>query len=231
MSSPISKSKKSLFDSLLIYLHQRLSHRTRVAILADKFVSLIKDNAPGQEVIKCLDIGCGDMVIAEMIQQKCASVQFKCADIYPVPEQLKGDPRWDKYVCFDGQSLPFDDTTFDFVIFCDVLHHTTDESQRKLFREAARVSKHVIVKDHFQYGFYSRNVIRFFDRLGNSAYGVEVPSNYFSEESFAKLCGECSLTPIQWIRGITLYAHLPFLYLVMRRSWEFMAVLSSKAAK
>lgn len=171
------------------------------------------------------------MVIAEKIQERDPAVQFKCADIYPVPENLKTDPRWDKYVCFDGNSLPFEDQTFDFVIFCDVLHHTTNESQRKLFREAARVSKYVIVKDHFQYGLYSQTVIRFFDRLGNSAYGVDVPANYFSEASFASLCDDGGLKPVQWIRGITLYAHLPFLYLVMRRSWEFMAVLGNKDSK
>lgn len=220
MSSEISKLEKSRWDKWWIKLHQKASHTTRVRLLADIFKNIIESDT-GQAV-KCLDVGCGDMQIAELVAASAPNTTWICADIYPLPEELKSEERWQKYRSFDGQYLPFGDQEFDYVLLCDVLHHSLRPAD--ILRECARVGKKIIIKDHYQYGFWSNLVLKWMDRFGNQAYGVHIPGRYFSVESFSALCRESRLEIVQAQRGIQLYAHLPVLRVILRKEWQFWAV-------
>ncbi|MGI9159885.1 MAG: hypothetical protein ACR2K1_09050, partial [Saprospiraceae bacterium] len=95
----------------------------------------------------------------------------------------------------------------------------------ELLRECARVGKTIILKDHFQYGFFSNLMLKWMDRFGNQAYGVHIPGRYFSSESFNALCSNVGLRIVNLQTGIRLYDHLPIISTVLRPEWQFIAVL------
>lgn len=209
----------------LIRFHQRASHSHRIAVLTDIVAQEILGQLPtGTSVHDCLDIGCGDMIIAENIAQKTNRTNWKCIDIHPLPQGLKSNPKWYKYSQFDGKHIPFQDRDFDVATICDVLHHAGEDTP-VLLAEAARVSRIIIVKDHFEYGFYSRTMLKMMDFVGNWAYGVNIPRRYFTEDGFAALCETVGLQVVKINRNIKLYDHIPLLNKVLSPRWQFVAVL------
>lgn len=219
MSSEISKTEKSLWDKWWILLHQRTSHKTRVRLLADRFSTILPSDRP----TTCLDIGCGDMQIAELIKSAKPNTLWTCMDIYPLPEHFQGMEKWHKYQHFDGVNIPTESNSFDYVLLCDVLHHSLNPEE--LLRECARVGKTIILKDHFQYGFFSNLMLKWMDQFGNQAYGVHIPGRYFSTKSFNALCSNIGLRVADIQTGIRLYDHLPIIRKVLRPEWQFIAVL------
>lgn len=228
MSSPIASPSQTFFQKLQIALHKRLSHRTRVQILAEIFAQQIRHIFPEKTVLKCLDVGCGDMVISEGIQSQLTDSQWTCIDIYPLPEQLKNDAKWQKYQSFDGTAIPFEDNHFDVLILADVLHHVPQEKLFPLLKECKRVAKYIFIKDHFQYGAYSNQMLTLMDKFGNASYGVAVPALYFSEKSFAALEEKLEVTNVSEIKNIQLYQHLPLIRSFLRSKWQFLAVWRTK---
>ena len=120
------------------------------------------------------------------------------------------DPIWKCYQQFDGSSLPFDEHAFDVVIFSDVLHHVPADLVSPLLKSAARVGRFVLIKDHFEYGWFSRNVLRAMDFVGNYGYGISVPEVYFSRDSFSATILDAGLRIDDMNIGINLYDHLLF---------------------
>ena len=66
MSSPIALNHKDAPKKALVGLHRTLSHGHRVGVLAQRIAMQIETLVPHGPT-KCLDIGCGDMTIAEAI--------------------------------------------------------------------------------------------------------------------------------------------------------------------
>jgi len=136
------------------------------------------------------------------------------------------DPIWQRYQQFDGSSLPFDEHAFDVVIFSDVLHHVPACLVSPLLKSAARVGRFVLIKDHFEYGWFSRNILRAMDFVGNYGYGISVPEFYFSCDSFAATVREAGFHINDMDIGINLYDHLPFVRSVLSSKWQFVATCS-----
>ena len=88
-------------------------------------------------------------------------IAITCLDTYPLPAELEADASWGKYREFDGRHIPFSNQEFDVALLCDVLHHDLNNAEQ-LLSEAARVARFIIIKDHFEYGWYSRQMLRFF---------------------------------------------------------------------
>ena len=145
MSSPIALKDKDALKQSVNSLHQKLSHSTRINILGSEIAEFIEELS-NLETINCLDIGCGDMGLAELIQNLNPKTDWKCIDIHPLPEEKKNDERWHKYTSFDGKHIPFEDDKFEVALFCDVLHHDMPNLEQ-LLKEASRVSRIVIIND------------------------------------------------------------------------------------
>jgi SAM-dependent methyltransferase len=225
MSSPIASGQNTVVKRLLVDIHQKASHHTRLHILANKISTLLLQSQ-GNTNLKCLDVGCGDMVLAELIQEALPKTSWKCIDIHPLPTSLDKDEKWKKYSQFDGHSIPFNDKEFDFVFFCDVLHHT-EENLLALLKEAARVAHFVVVKDHFEYGLFSRSILQLMDIVGNWGYGVSIPKAYFNLRSFEKFSQNADLRIKEMNIGLHLYGHLPVVRNILRPKWQFLALLES----
>lgn len=224
MSSPIVTHKKNFFKDALICVHQKCSHSNRVRVLAKKIASTLRREFAERNLISVLDIGCGDMQLAENIQRELPSVELTCLDIHPLPKTLCNDLRWQKYLQFDGRHLPFDQKKFDAAIFCDVLHHD-QQRIRLLLSEAARVAEFIIVKDHFEHSLLSRWVLKALDFVGNWGYGVTLPKAYFRREEFQTICSELGLEIKHMDNEIDLYAQLPLMNHIATPSLQFIALL------
>jgi len=224
MTSPITGKVKGPLDRMMIALHQKTSHDHRLDLLAERIGNTVESlQVPAPH---CLDIGCGDMRLAESLEKRIAGSQWSCIDIHPLPAALAHEGRWDRYRQFDGAHIPFGDKRFSCALLCDVLHHATDANQLSLLSEARRTAEHVIVKDHFEYGPWSRQMLRLMDFAGNYAYGVSVPDRYFDQTSFTAIARDSGLHVRSLEIGVDLYRHLPLASKVLRSEWQFIAVLA-----
>jgi SAM-dependent methyltransferase len=230
MSSPIAKQHRSRLDQALITTHQKLSHSRRIEQLAGEFARRLERLRPEPgAVLRVLDVGCGDMTLADAILARCERVQFACVDVHPCPPELaEQDERWLRYRRFDGRELPFQRNEFDVIMFADVLHHVPAELRVGLLASAARTGRAVLIKDHFEYGFVSRQALRAMDFVGNFGYGISVPERYFDEGSFAELCECAGLASRSVEVGLELYEHLPLLRTLFRPEWHFFATCAER---
>lgn len=228
MSSPIAKLKKSPLDKLLIKTHQKLSHTHRVEVLSALFNNIIKKFFNTSDQIKLLDVGCGDMSIAESICQLDNRVIPVCIDVFNLPENLKTEDRWKKYLKFDGVNIPFTDKYFDIAILSDVLHHDFKNSYN-LLRESVRVSKYVLVKDHFEYGTYSRLTLKLMDIIGNWGYGVTIPKKYFTKITYQNLLEQLNVKEEHRIENVNLYSHNILFKFLLRPSWQFISLIKNES--
>lgn len=181
-------------------------HR-RIDALAKRIALHIESLAP-QGRLHCLDIGSGDMTLAAAVQDHTSRADFSCVDVNRVPA----------------------DDSFDVALLCDVLHDVPEHAGR-LLAEAARVAGHVIVKDSFESGPYSRTMLRAMDFVGNRGYGSGL-KRYFTRETFVQLAAEqrLAITALDCDLHLDLYEHLPVVGAALRH-WHFIAVLAPRGCK
>ncbi len=225
MSSPLARSDRNRVKDAVVRLHQKASHHHRIDYLATKLAALTGELRPESDKLRCADIGCGDMTLAESIQERAPRTDWICYDLYPLAAEFAQDPRWEKYQQFDGQVLPVEDRSYDCAFFCDVLHHIPGDLTTNL-REAARVADHVVIKDHFEYSLFSRTMLQLMDIVGNWGYDVSIPRRYFRRDSFATLVANSGLEIVSLDIGLELYRHNPVFHRVLRPKWQFIAVLT-----
>ncbi|WP_430907159.1 class I SAM-dependent methyltransferase [Maribacter sp. 2-571] len=226
MSSPLAKDKKNFLDRMLISFHRNVSHGNRVELLSKllyKEMRFLKEKDI-KESLFFLDVGCGDMTIGNSIAEMDTDIHFKGIDIHQITDDLKNSEKWKNYSCFDGKTIPFADNSFDVVLFSDVLHHDFDNIER-LLTEAKRVSKYIVIKDHFEYGFLSRKILQLADIVGNYGYGISIPKKYMSKNSFLKLISACGLKEVRRMCPIHLYDHNLLVKTVFRPKYQFISIL------
>jgi SAM-dependent methyltransferase len=167
--------------SLVGALHSRFVFGRRTVALANHLASLIPLGS------RILDVGCGDGSIDCLITARRPDISIEGID--PLVRPNAHIP----VRAFDGTTIPFPDRTFDVVMFVDVLHHTKDP--RVLLREAARVGRAVLIKDHLREGFLANETLRLMDWVGNARYGVPLPYNYWSKSAWIVAFAEFGLRP------------------------------------
>jgi len=178
---------------VLTALHDKVFAR-RTRSLARHLAELIPANA------ECLDVGCGDGTIDELVLSLRPDVTIEGIDVLARPNTkipVSG---------FDGRRIPFPAGAFDAVVLVDVLHHA--ESPASLLRESARVARRfVIIKDHLLEGLLAAPTLRFMDWVGNDRHGVALPYNYWRSDEWRKAFDESSLSPEEWRTQIGLYPY------------------------
>jgi SAM-dependent methyltransferase len=174
------------------FLHGRLVANRRIDVLTRWFAEMLPPCA------SVLDVGCGDGAISAVLQTKRPDVRIRGIDVLPraqtyIPVEL-----------FDGVRFPFENASFDVVLFSDVLHHTEDAVD--LLREAKRVAaRNVLIKDHYRKGLAAGLRLRFMDWVGNARYGVALPYNYWTEAQWEAAWRKLDLVPVQVVGRLALY--------------------------
>ena len=207
MSSLIALETKNVPGKAIASSHRSLSHGHRVGVLA-KHIALHIESLVPQGRARCLDIGCGDMQLAEAVRARAPRTDWRCIDMHRPPAGFREDGRWSKYRQFDGRRIPHADGEFDVALLCDVLNHAPEDAA-ELLAEAARVASHVLVKDHFEYGHD----------------GGSVPERYFTCEGFVRLANQQRLVITAIDSGLDLHDQAPGIGTLLRPDWQFIAVL------
>ena len=128
--------------------------------------------------LKILDFGCGSMEISKKIQNKNYVKQIVGSDIF------KYRYVSNKLVYVDYDELFKKKEKFDIIFIVDVLHHIGIDDAHKTIRKLSKLSDNIIIKDHFEHGYLSRQLLRFVDFYANYGYGVNIPNKYFDKISW-----------------------------------------------
>jgi SAM-dependent methyltransferase len=190
--------------------HHAFVFQRRTRVLSEMLAAQLPRNAT------VLDAGCGDGTVASLIAQLRPDVSMRGVEFLVRPGC--------KIECtaFDGNTLPFPDSSFDVCMFVDVLHHTQDVTV--LLREAVRVSRSfVLIKDHLDENSLDHATLRFMDWVGNRPHGVTLTYNYQSRRQWESHFASCGLVESSWTRKVPLYP-APF-GLLAGRELHFVALL------
>lgn len=161
-------------------LHQCLVKPRQAQRIVDYLVELVPEQG------RVLDVGCGTGKISRMLVERNPKLSVEGIDVLAQP-QAKIAVK-----VFDGVKIPFEDKTFDAVIFVDVLHHT--DKHTELLNEAFRVSKGpVVIKDHICKTRLDFAVLAFMDWVGNKSLGIRSIHNYYSESRWKQLFNEIGI--------------------------------------
>ena len=178
--------------TLLDHIHGQYVYSRRTRVLSDAFARLIPQGG------RVLDVGCGDGLIGKKILDRRPDVAIEGVDVLIRPKVHIPVKH------FDGEHLPYDDSSFDATLIVDVLHHTDDPAL--LISEATRVSRDLILlKDHRRNGFLAGPTLRFMDWVGNERHGVSIPANYWPEAQWRETFAKYKLTVNYWTEDVPLY--------------------------
>lgn len=181
--------------------------------LSEIIISKILKYSENRKNIKVIDYGSGHQprviyYIHEKLKKKFnINVKIDCYDFYTDEEIKKLKKTYKKGINFFNMSS-FKNKTYDFCLINDVLHHidiTKEIVIIKILKRLLKSSKIVIIKDHFQYGFLSNNIIRFMDFLGNYFNDVKIPKKYYDKKIFEDLLVKIRARVIEKIISVKLY--------------------------
>jgi SAM-dependent methyltransferase len=171
----------------------------RVQILCAHLAELLPQSA------RVLDVGCGNGLLVHLLVQRRPDVEVQGIDV------LVQATCYIPVSQFDGQAFPFEDGSFDAVMFIDVLHHTDDALA--LLREAKRVARQtILIKDHPRNGFLAGPTLRFMDWVANRRHGIALPYNYWPRQKWFETFAQLGLTVRVWKTKLGLYRPLGWLF-------------------
>jgi len=164
----------------------------RMRVLSAHLMRLL----PDQGVV--LDVGCGNGIISSQIMAANPLLSIQGIDVLARPECAIPFKR------YDGLSFPYQDNSFDIVMFVDVLHHTDDPLQ--MLKEAKRVARRsIVMKDHLCDTALASKVLSFMDWVGNRSHGVDLPYNYWSTDQWTQAWKELECFPDIYDTRLELY--------------------------
>lgn len=197
--------------AILNAVHHRAIHNRRVRILSRHLARIIPTGG------RVLDVGCGDGLISRALMDLRPDLAIEGVDVLLRP--VTHIPVTE----FDGDVLPFDAESFDYVTMVDVLHHTDDPTA--VLSEARRVArKGVVIKDHLLEGAGARATLRLMDWVGNRGHDVVLPFNYLTrarwDEAFRRarlrvVTQEAKLGLYPWPARLIFERHLHFIALAV----------------
>ena len=162
-----------------------------------------------KKVIKILDFGSGyDNIIINKIIKKLTYKYKKtkflayCYDFY-TDKELKIMNINSNIKFYNINNLSSNKSTkFNFCLLIDVLHHIGFDNSKKIVKIVEKLKKKsefLIIKDHFQYGFFSNLALIMMDFVGNYGDNVKIPRIYFSIKTFENFLSRMNLTELKRI--------------------------------
>jgi len=156
------------------FIHTHIIFPLRVRNLARELSKYLPPNT------SLLDVGCGDGQLAERLRKECQLSRVEGVDVLVRPHVAIPVRQ------FNGTGLPWPDSSWDYVMAVDVLHHA--EQQQALLHDMLRVAgKGVLIKDHLCESRFDYWLLRKMDNVGNDQHGVAVPGKYFSKSEWLNL--------------------------------------------
>ena len=198
-----------------IFGGDRLGRISKTIIEISKKISL-----KNKKKIVILDFGCGSMEISKKLQKYSFVKKIVGTDTFNFTFETKKM----KYI----QSNKFfksKNNKFDLIIAVDVLHHIGIDNAHKILKKLSKISKYIIIKDHFEHGFFSRHLLRFVDFYANYAYGVNIPKKYFDFKSWDRTVYKSSLKEIKFVKNFQ--QHDGLFNLILNKKHHFISLLKN----
>ena len=168
--------------------------------------------------ISILDFGCGSMEISKKLKDKKYINKIIGTDIF----NYKYEDQNIKYVQ-QNKFFKSKNKKFDLIISVDVLHHIGIDKSHKILNKLSNYSKYILIKDHFEFGFLSRHLLRFVDFYANYAYGVKIPKKYFNKLSWKNMLKKTNLKEIYKIENFQ--QHDGLFNLILNKKHHFISLL------
>ena len=185
----------------------------RNEILSEIIVEIILKYYNKKETIKIIDYGSGIQarvifyIYKKLKNKHKINVKINCYDLYN-SKNLENLNHNNDIIFLHIEKLNADNTKYDFCLINDVLHHIGVEKVselKNLITTLQNKATYVLIKDHFQYGFFSNLTIRVMDFLGNYYNDVSTPKKYFDKSSFSYLLKLTNSEIVEKILNIKLY--------------------------
>lgn len=168
-----------------------------------------------QKIIRILDYGTGyqpkvvHFVYEQLVNDYKKKIIIDCYDFYSKKDLKKLNNQKNKNIFFYNINVLLKNKKkYNFCLINDVIHHIGIEKEEtiiNILNNLVYVSKIVFIKDHFQQGIISNNIIRFMDFLGNYFNDVNTPKKYYSKRSFQELLKKMKIRTVEKILSIKLY--------------------------
>tara|TARA_B100000780_G_scaffold275143_1_gene241249 strand:+ start:725 stop:1390 length:666 start_codon:yes stop_codon:yes gene_type:complete len=214
-----NEHKKTLI--LLSDFIRKISKGDRTKRLSKKVELLIKKEALKKKTkVSVIDFGCGSMEISKKIQHNTFIKKIIGLDIYKSNYQYK-KLQYHNYKNLNDLS----NFRSDVVILVDVLHHIGVDKSHLVLKRLSKNSKTLIIKDHFEHGYFSRQLLRFIDFYANYAYGVKIPKKYFDYNSWKKTVKKSNLTEEYFEKKFQ--QHDGLFNLILNKKHHFISVLKN----
>jgi len=183
------------------FLRNTLVRERYEQILSYSITNLIKKNN-SKKIIKILDYGSGvEPSLVQMVKHQLLKISIDAVshgyDLYDDEQINKLNNKSKKEFYFKSNELTNSKEFYDFAIISDVLHHMDVESIDLIKRTLKIIkskSKYIIIKDHFQYGILSNQLLRFLDFFGNLNSNIKTPKKYFSIQQFNEIVTNLNLS-------------------------------------
>ena len=215
-----SKNEHKKILILLSDFIRKISKGDRTKRLSKKVEFLIKKEALKKKTkVSVIDFGCGSMEISKKIQHNTFIKNIIGLDIF------KSNYKYKKLQYHNYKNLN-DLSCFrsDIVILVDVLHHIGIDKSHLILKKLSKNSKTLIVKDHFEHGYFSRQLLRFIDFYANYAYGVIIPKKYFDYKSWKKTIHKSKLVETYFEKKFQ--QHDGLFNLILNKRHHFISVLT-----
>ena len=182
------------------YLRDLLVRERYEQTLSLSIAKIIEDNITGNN-IKILDYGSGiEPTITQMVRDHLSKISVNIVshgyDLYDNNQIKKLNNISKNEYYFKLSEFNSSNEFYDFAILSDVLHHMNIENEeliKSTLKSIKSKSRYIIVKDHFQYGFFSNQIIRFMDFFGNLNSNIKTPKKYYSTKQFNSLIDSLDL--------------------------------------
>ena len=199
-------------------LIRKISKGDRTKRISKKIEFLLKKEAKNKKKISIVDFGCGSMEISKKIQHNKFIKKISGVDIFNSKFKYKKLEYYQYKKIKDLKKFKCD-----VMLLVDVLHHIGVNESFKLLKELSKYSKIIIIKDHFEHGQISRQLLRFVDFYANYAYGVVIPKIYYSEKSWTKTIKMSKLKQLYFEKNFQ--QHDGLFNLILNKKHHFISVL------
>ena len=217
-------SKRSTLNKSLIFLSnfiRKLFGGDRLKRINSEIVNISKEiYQKKKKKITVLDFGCGSMNVSRKLNKYSFIKQIVGIDTF----YFKFESKKMQYVQSD-KFFKSNNTKFDLVIAIDVLHHIGIDQAPKVLQKLSKISNNIIIKDHFEHGFFSRHLLRFVDFYANYAYGVNIPIKYFDYKSWNKVVKKSALNEVKLIKNFQ--QHDGLFNLILNKKHHFISILKN----
>jgi hypothetical protein len=174
--------------------------------------------------LNLLDYGCGNMNFTLFLIKKKLIHKAICVDNYKFNEKKLVNKNY-KYINLQ-ENKNFLKTKFDVAIIIDVLHHISTEIVDNTLKKICNSSRYVIIKDHFEYGYLSRQILRLGDWFGNYGTTINIPKGYFTKKNWQLTLKKLKLKQIKIIENVS--QHKGIFSLILPSKHQFISIIENR---